>query len=113
MQKKIYNKLIRDKIPEIIRADNEEPKVKILNQKDYMIALKQKISEEAIELIEAKNKDDVLNELVDLQELIDSTAKAYKIRKSTLISAQKGKNKKRGGFKKRLFLIETKVLDKK
>ena len=48
--KKVYNKLIRDKIPEIIVAAGEEPKIRKLNKKEFKIELQKKVLEEAKEL---------------------------------------------------------------
>jgi len=103
---KKYNKLIRDKILEIIKADGEKPFWRILNKKEYLEEIKKKIMEEAGELIKAKNKEEILNEIVDIQELIDVLASQLKFKKSKIKKQQKIKNKKRGGFKKRLFLIK-------
>ena len=63
MSRKIYNKLIRDKILEIIRNKGSVPKVSVLGKEKYLKALKEKMVEEANELQEAKTKKDVLNEL--------------------------------------------------
>lgn len=41
---KVYNKLVRDKIPEIIRKDNRKPITTILNNKNYLIELNRKIN---------------------------------------------------------------------
>lgn len=107
--KKIYNKLIRDKIPEIIIADDEIPKIKMLNKKEFQQELIKKILEEAQELQSAQNKDEILNEIVDLQELLDWLAKEHQVSRAKICRLQTAKNKKRGSFKKKLFLIETKT----
>jgi len=105
--KKVYNKLIRDKIPEIISADNEIPQIRKLQQSEFRKELKKKVSEEAQELVHATRKTDILNEIVDIQELLDWLANEFKITKSEIKKYQNEKNKKRGSFKKKLFLIET------
>jgi predicted house-cleaning noncanonical NTP pyrophosphatase (MazG superfamily) len=104
---KRYNKLIRDKILEIIDKDGEIPFWKILNKREFLKELKRKILEEAKELIKAKGKKEILNEIVDIQELLDNLILELNFKKSEIKKAQKIKNKKRGGFKKRLFLIKT------
>ena len=104
---KIYNKLIRDKIPEIIKAAGEKPYLRRLNRKEYIKEIEKKVLEEAKELIEAKNKKGVLNEIVDIQELIDVLTSKVGLTKLQIKIQQREKNKKRGGFKKRLFLIKT------
>jgi len=104
MSRKIYNKLVRDKIPEIIRSKKKAFKVSILTKEKYRKALKEKIDEEAKELLEAKTNKDVLNELADIQELINAVAKNHKITVKTLENKRKEKTKERGGFEKKIFL---------
>jgi len=104
---KKYNKLIRDRILKIIKADEEKPYFRILNKKEYLKEIKKKIIEEARELIKAKNKKEIINEIVDIQELIDVLISELGLTKLKIQKHQKTKNKRRGGFKKRLFLMKT------
>ncbi|HLC38557.1 MAG TPA: nucleoside triphosphate pyrophosphohydrolase [Patescibacteria group bacterium] len=105
--RKVYNKLIRDKIPEIIVAAGEDPKIKKLNKKEFNIELSKKVLEEAKELTIAKTKKDILSEVVDIQELLDWIIKEQKLNRSKIKKFQKEKNIKRGSFKKQLFLEYT------
>ena len=105
---KKYNKLIRDRILEIIESVGERPYWRVLNKKDYLREIKKKILEEAKELTKAKNKKEIINEIVDIQELIDVLASEIGLTKSKIKKQQKIKNKKRGGFRNKLFLIKTK-----
>jgi len=73
--KKIYNKLIRDKIPEIIEKNNGKPKIRKLKKTDFFVELKNKITEEGDELQKATTKEDLINELADILELVESIAK--------------------------------------
>lgn len=109
---KIYNKLIRDKILEIIEKIGEKPYWRVLNKKEYLREIKKKILEEAKELVKTKKKKEIINEIVDIQELIDTLALELGLTKSQIQKQQKVKNKKRGGFKKRLFLIKTEEYEK-
>ena len=104
---KKYNKLIRDGILEIIKADGKKPYFRILNKKEYLKQIKKKILEETKELIKAKNRKEIINEIVDIQELIDVLISELGLTKLRIQKQQKIKNKKRGRFKKRLFLIKT------
>lgn len=105
---KVYNKLVRDRIPEIIEKAGEKPSVRTLaGNYEYLREIRKKISEEAAELIQAKNKKEAINEIIDIQELIDTLIAEMGITKFELWEFQRRKNKKRGGFKKRLFLIGT------
>ena len=106
---KKYNKLVRDRIPEIIvKKSGERPYTRVLNKKEFFGSLKKKPLEEAKELLNARDDKDILNELVDLQELIDTIIAEMGISKPEFRNLQKKKNKEKGGFKKRLFLIKTK-----
>lgn len=105
---KKHNKLIRDRILEIIEANKEKSSFRILNRKEYIKEIKKKILEEAKELIEAKGKKEIINEIVDVQELVDVLILESGLTKLQIQKQQKIKRKKRGGFKKRLFLIKTK-----
>lgn len=104
---KNYNKLIRDRILEIIEEAGEKPYSRILNKKEYLKEIKRKVLEESRELIKAKTKKEIINEITDIQELIDVLISELKLTRSQLQKLQKIKNKKKGGFKKRLFLIRT------
>lgn len=106
---KHYNKLIRDRIPGIIIAAGEKPVTRVLKRKEYLFAIIKKISEEAVELNRAANQNDIVGELVDLQELIDVLCSELKLSPARLKELQQLKNQKRGGFKKRLFLIKSLV----
>lgn len=105
--KKIYNKLIRDKIPEIIISAGEKPNYYCLEKKDFKLALKKKIIEEAKELIKTEKKEDVINELADIEEILFWIKEEYQIRQSEVTKFRKIKNQNRGSFKKRLFLVES------
>lgn len=101
-----YNKLIRDKIPEIVMADGWTPKTKILNSQDFLIELKKKILEEAKELNQGKTHDNLIEELADIQEIIDTILVEKEVKSSEFRKIQIRKRIKRGGFKKKLFLIK-------
>ena len=103
---KKYNKLIRDRIPEIVKRAGWTPTVRILKKSEFLNALKKKVFEESGELIQAKDKKGIIDEIVDIQELLDVLASEIKITKSEIKKFQAAKRKKRGGFKKRLFLIK-------
>lgn len=104
MSRKTYNKLIRDKIPEIIKKDNAIPKISILDDEQFSSALKEKLIEEAKELQEAKTQEEILNELSDVLELVESIATNNKLTISEVEKQKLAKKEKRGGFENKLFL---------
>jgi predicted house-cleaning noncanonical NTP pyrophosphatase (MazG superfamily) len=104
MTRKEYNKLIRDRIPEIIEESGGIAKIKTLDNGVFRKALKEKVIEEAKELLESESDEDVLNELSDIEELVNAIAEDYGIPKDEIEKKRKNKAEKRGGFKKKLFL---------
>jgi len=104
---KKYNKLVRDRIPEVIEKAGEKPYVKTLSKKEFLEALKKKILEEAKELVAARSEEDTINEIVDLLELLDALIAEKGISKFDICTLRRKKNEKKGAFEKRLFLIKT------
>lgn len=105
MRKRYYHqKLIRDKIPEAIKSTGDVGKTRILGEKEFEKELKKKLVEESKELLKAP-KEEVINELADVLELTKSIASHFKIPFFKVEKYQEEKRKKRGGFKKKLFLI--------
>ncbi|EEL72190.1 nucleoside triphosphate pyrophosphohydrolase [Bacillus mycoides] len=101
-----YNKLIRNKIPQIIKANGKTPTTRILNEDEYIEELCKKTQEELTEYIEAKTKPDKLKELSDLLELINALAEHEGITLEEINNIRKKKAEERGGFSDRVFLIE-------
>ena len=99
----IYNKAIRDKIPEITKESGNNCNIKTLSDEKFLIELEKKLDEELIEYHESKS----VEELTDLIEIIQRIAELKGIDNKTLQELQKQKAKKRGKFKKNLFLLET------
>lgn len=104
MKKIFYNKLIRDKIPDIIQQKIINFKISTLTKKDYENELFKKLIEEAKEVAAAKNKKELAAELADIEEIIKEIKKVKLISIVDIKKAQKENFKKKGGFKKRLFL---------
>jgi predicted house-cleaning noncanonical NTP pyrophosphatase (MazG superfamily) len=102
MNKKVYNKLVRDKIPEIIQADGKKLKSRILNDEEHLEALLKKFEEELAELREARN----IEELADVHEVLLALADALGISHSELEKVRADKAAKRGGFQQKIFLEE-------
>ena len=99
-----YNKLVRDKIPEIIKKKNLIPMTHLANDKEYWERLKEKLLEETKEFIKESNEE----ELADILEVIDAVCKFKNFDKDKVEEIKKQKAEKRGGFKKRIILDEVK-----
>jgi predicted house-cleaning noncanonical NTP pyrophosphatase (MazG superfamily) len=100
--KKTYNKLIRDKIPQLIKESGRKPTTRILNDEEYFEALINKVVEEIEEYRESGNEE----ELADVFEVLDSIVK-FKDYEPMHIDYLKIKKKEaRGTFDQRIFLEE-------
>lgn len=101
--KYIYNKLVRDKIPEDINSiEGRKCNYKILNDEEYLQELDKKIFEEAHEFIE----EHAIEELADLMEVIFAIMKIRNISIEDVENARQVKNGKRGSFNDKIYLID-------
>ena len=99
---KTYNKLVRDRIPEIIEGSGAKCKTKILSDEEYLKMVDAKLDEELAEY----HADQNIEELADLLELIRAAALARGYTLDELEAVRAEKAKKRGGFNERIFLID-------
>lgn len=97
---KVYGKLIRDRIPEIIAKDGKSCKTRVLSLEEYKTALRNKLSEEMEEYQEAYD----IHELADVQEIIDALVVAEGLTEEQFHAIQKAKRDSNGAFNKRLYL---------
>ena len=96
----IHNKLVRDKIPEIIENTGKKAYCHILTEKEYLSELDKKLNEECAEY----QADKSLEELADMLEVMYAIAEARGYSISELERVRAEKAEKRGGFKDRIFL---------
>ena len=102
-----YNKLVRDRIPEIIEGSGKICVTEILSDKDYLRMLDAKLDEEMAEY----HADQNIEELADLMEVIRAcaVARGYSVEELEQVRAEKAA--KRGGFEKRILLKEVTALE--
>lgn len=96
---KIYNKLVRDRIPDIIAAQGKSCDFRMLTDAEYLEALDKKLDEELAEYHESGN----IEELADLMEVIYAIARAKG--HPLLDEIRRKKNIERGGFTKKIMLL--------
>ncbi|TFB19575.1 phosphoribosyl-ATP pyrophosphohydrolase [Filobacillus milosensis] len=99
-----YNKLVRDKIPEIIKENGQKFNSSILDEDKYFKELNKKLNEEVAEYQESDNSQGAIEELADILELMHSLAKVHGASIDTVEKVRQEKAEKRGGFEKRIFL---------
>ena len=97
-----YNKLVRDRIPDIIESDGKTCATEVLDKEAYLRLLDEKLTEELAEYQESKS----LEELADLMEVLQAVLKARGWTWEQLEQVRTEKAAKRGGFKKRILLKE-------
>lgn len=120
MKKTIYNKLVRDRIPNIIISKGLSFKAKVVKGAAYDRALANKLKEESVEVfnawewlehvcaIEAGHGDaeyeKLVEEMADLFEVYVNALKAFNITTNQVFEAVMKKRKERGAFEDGIFL---------
>lgn len=98
------NKLVRDKIVDIMQAHGSKLYWLTLQDKDFQKQLKIKLLEEAQEASHAVHRENMLEELADVLEVVHTLAQLYNITVQDLDAYQQKKREEKGGFSKRIFL---------
>lgn len=96
----VYKKLVRDNIPDICLANNQTPKYRVLDEKEYKSALKKKLKEEMKEYIRSDN----LEELADILEVVDAIAVSQGSSLDEVLKIKESKSTKNGKFEKKYYL---------
>lgn len=101
---KVYNKLVRDRIPEIIQADGKKVTTVIVEDDEYYKLLQDKLEEEVAEYIAS----DSLEELADILEVLQAITKAKGFAWEEVITIAAQKRAERGGFAEKIVLLSVK-----
>lgn len=94
------SKLVRDRIPDLIREDGRKPRIKIVGGDELLKALNEKLLEEYNEYVSAIDDPERLVELADVLEVVFSTARHIGMTESELLELCYKKREDRGGFLK-------------
>ena len=97
----VYNKLVRDRIPDLITAQGQKPHTRILDDGEYTRALEAKLDEEVAEFHADQNAE----ELADILEVVYALAESIGCTREELFTCYEKKHAGRGGFQKRIFLM--------
>ena len=98
---RLYNKLVRDTIPEIMIDKGAKPVTRILDEEEYLLELNKKLLEEVNEYLQDGN----VEELADIQEVINAILSVKGVSQEDFEEIRTQKVKKRGAFNKRIYLI--------
>jgi len=100
----MYNKLVRDRIPEIISNDGKKFEYRVMNEHEFKKKLIEKFEEERIELINSNNSEEIKEELADILELVYAYSKFFKIDFKEIEDIRNSKLVKRGGYDNKILL---------
>ena len=103
-----YPKLVRDDIPAVVeKLTGQKVKFReMTDDKEYLKFMLRKVLEEAQELASAEDKEHIVEEAADLVELIEAILKFSEVDAETFKKVKDEKASKRGGFKKRILMLE-------
>jgi predicted house-cleaning noncanonical NTP pyrophosphatase (MazG superfamily) len=99
---KKYDKLVRDKIPEVIRENGKQCKTRKMKPEEVEAYFRSKVQEELDELFEDPNPE----EMADLMEVVDCLRKMLSLSIEEVIDAKYNKRAERGSFEKGIILLE-------
>ena len=99
----VYNKLVRDKIPEIIASKGGKAEIRILSDEEYACFLEKKLDEEVAEF----HKDKTVEELADILEVVYALADSMGCSRKELLEVYEKKHESRGGFAEKILLISS------
>ena len=99
----VYNKLVRDKIPEMIASNGGKADTRILSDEEYGAFLEAKLDEEVGEYHRDKNAE----ELADILEVVYALAASIGCSREELLEIYQKKHDARGGFEKKILLISS------
>lgn len=100
-----YNKLVRDRIPEIIKKSGKSCRTRILDDSEFLNELNKKLEEELAEYLATDSTAHALEELADMLEILHALAKAHDSSPAELEQLREEKAEMRGGFNKRIYLL--------
>ena len=100
---KFYNKLVRDKIPEIIESNGAKCTTAVVSESTYLDLLDMKLYEELTEF----QADHSQEELADMLEVMMAVARAHGYDWNHILEIRTKKHEERGGFSNRIVLIST------
>ena len=100
MAEQVYNKLVRDNIPDIIRESGGTPVIRTLDGLEYEACLQEKLREEVGEFLE----ESTLDELSDILEVLEALANLHGWTDGEIQKVRRNKAEARGAFRERIFL---------
>lgn len=104
---KAHYKLVRDKIPILIKKSGKRAITKKITKPEFKHYLKIKLKEEIDEILKTNSKSDITERIADILEVIEYLSREYRIKKPQISKIRKRKLQTKGKFDKRKFLVLT------
>ena len=98
------NKLVRDKVPSLVTKDGGSYSLKLLSPLEHQHEITKKLYEELNEYNAATSKEEAIEELVDIVELIYTAVKLHDVSLDEFEEIRLNKKKKKGDFEKGIYL---------
>jgi len=98
------DKLIRDQLPQMMRASGIQVFEAVMEKDEYVKRLKDKLLEEAKEVIASASAEEVREELADVWEVMSALVKIYAMEWTDIQQAAELKRSKKGGFDGRVYV---------
>ena len=99
-----FEKLVRDDNVKLHVKAGGETNFKVVSGTEKINLLKQKLLEEANEVLEAKDNDEIIAEIGDVLDVLQQLIKDLKIKKRLIRKSRRFKAKQRGKFKKGIYV---------
>lgn len=103
-EKVYHRKLVRDKVPPKLTKKGVAFSTRPLSDIEFQEKLRRKLIEEATEVGDAKTRDELVNEIADVLEVIDELRRSNELHASQIAAAKRKKFSENGGYKERIFL---------
>jgi predicted house-cleaning noncanonical NTP pyrophosphatase (MazG superfamily) len=98
-----FQKLVRDLIPQLIEENGDEAVTRVLEQEEYLEALKSKLQEEVSDYLESEDPE----ELADIAEVVSALLAEHATTEAEFTALRQKKLEEQGGFTARIYLEET------
>jgi predicted house-cleaning noncanonical NTP pyrophosphatase (MazG superfamily) len=102
---KVYKKLVRDNIPAIIERSGKVAYTRILEEEEFKAELDKKLVEEVNEYAAAETKEERLEELADILEVIQAIAGTQNAAMEDIECVKQQKAEMNGAFENKIFLL--------
>lgn len=111
MVKFLYNKLVRDRVVDQLESQGVRVTQRALSSSEYVLALKKKLVEEANEVLDASDPDELAREMADVHEVLAALGTAAGLPEHKVRAARAAKREDRGGFAKPAEVLCIRVPD--